>query len=242
MQQSLLPIKVTSEADPREYGITEGVDLKRIALGDDGNTYAVKRVADGAYMPLTEWVGYHLCRRCQILTPDFAVLLPKDQSPAYFGSRIATYAQIEHEPGSFRVSTFFSGHMQALAAVYALDAVYINPDRHGRNLFVRTGAGGSALLAFDFSQAWITKGLPFGNTEALRDSRTQKWWNTLKKLGCKIDEGALSLLQNTDAPWLAQVLDSAPTEWKTDLDTNAILEFWDTRRQQRINWARLWLT
>lgn len=242
MQTSLLPIRITREVDARAEGY-EGNDLKRFAFCDDSHTYAIKRVQDHPNMPICEWVGHHLCRRCGILTPDFAVLSgATDAEPPSFGSRIASYSQIEHSPLSFEVSRFFRGHTTALAAVYALDAVVINPDRHGRNFFVRSDVAGDQLVAFDFSRAWLRTGHPFGNTESMRESGTSVWWKMFKRMGASVDIGTLNLLSALDAQWLSSVMKQAPTQWLDGIDQAAILEFWDTRRSQRIEWASRWLT
>ncbi|MDR6155658.1 hypothetical protein QF021_003747 [Acidovorax delafieldii] len=242
MQTSLLPIRITREVDAHAEGY-EGNDLKRLAFCDDSHTYAIKRVQDHPNMPICEWVGHHLCRRCGILTPDFAVLSgATDAEPPSFGSRIASYSQIEHSPLSFEVSRFFRGHTTALAAVYALDAVVINPDRHGRNLFVRNDVAGDQLVAFDFSRAWLRTGHPFGNTESMRESATSMWWKMFKRMGASVDIGILNLLSVLDAQWLSSVMKQAPTQWLEGIDQAAILEFWDTRRSQRIDWASRWLT
>lgn len=240
MQQSLIPVRIVSEVDAKERGF-DGTDLKRIALCDDGNTYAMKRVEDHPHMPISEWVGHHLCRQVGIKTPDFSTLTAKDGAPS-FGSRIAHYQQIEHSPGSFRVNSFFSGHQAALSAVYALGAVITNPDQHGRNLFIRADSGGATLLAFDFSRSWMVSGLPFGNQEAMRDSHTQHWWKTFKRMGCKVDDTTLSLMEKVDVGWLSSVLQAAPREWISDNDAQATLDFWKARAPQRIGWAKLWLT
>lgn len=241
MQTSLFPIRITREVDARTEGY-EGDDLKRLAFCDDSYTYAIKRVQDHPQMPICEWVGHHLCRRCGILTPDFAVLTSGyDKEPPSFGSRIATYSQIEHSPLSFEMNRFFRGHTAAVAAVYALDAVVINPDRHGRNFFVRTDVAGEQLLAFDFSRAWLRTGHPFGNQEAMRDSNSSTWWKAFKRMGASVDNDTLSLLADLDAAWLDTVLREAPAQWLQGIDKGAVLEFWDARRDKRIDWASRWL-
>ena len=139
------------------------------------------------------------------------------------------------------MSRFFRGHTAALAAVYALDAVVVNPDRHGRNFFVRSDVAGDKLLAFDFSRAWLRTGQPFGNTECMRDSGTETWWRAFKRIGASVDSDTLNLLSSLDSSWLNSVLRDAPEQWLQGIDQAAVLEFWDTRRSQRIDWASRWL-
>lgn len=239
MQQNLLPIRILSEVDATEFGL-DGKDLKRLAKCDDGHTYAMKRVQDHPLLPLCEWVGYHLCRACGVLTPDFSILTPYDGAPS-FGSRIASYSQIEHQPGAGRVVNFFHGQEASLSRVYALDAFLINPDRHGRNLFLRTDAGGTSLLAFDFSRAWLRTGNPFGNDEALRGSSTQDWWQMFKRMKAALDQGTISRIETLGNGWLGSVIQAAPLEWRVSIDEVEVVDYWTNHRKRRLRWAELWL-
>jgi hypothetical protein len=242
MQNSLIPIKILHEVDASSEGF-DGVDLKRLAKCDDGNTYAIKRVEDHPLMPICEWVGHHFCRACGVLTPDFAILHAADNSTVKsFGSRISSFAQIEHDPVALRISSFFHGHYEALSRVYSIDAFLVNPDRHGRNLFVRSDSGGTALLAFDYSSGWLRTGEPFGNQERMRDSHTFKWWRTFKRLGAGVDKAALDKIASLNANWLEQVLNSSPTDWRNQFNEADVLQFWSTSRRARLEWAELWLT
>lgn len=242
MQSSLIPIKILHEVDASSEGF-DGVDLKRLAKCDDGHTYAVKRIEDHHLMPICEWVGHHFCRECGVLTPDFAILHAGDSNNAKsFGSRISSFAQIEHDPITARISAFFHGHYAALSRVYSIDAFLTNPDRHGRNLFVRSDAGGSALLAFDYSSSWLRTGEPFGNQDRMHDSHTFNWWRTFKRLGAEVDKTTLTKLASLNGSWLKQVLDSSPTEWRNQFDETAVLKYWSESRMTRLKWAELWLT
>ncbi len=53
MQSSFLDIHVLYEVDSSYYG----KDLKKLARGDDGFDYAIKRLSDGPYIPSANgWV------------------------------------------------------------------------------------------------------------------------------------------------------------------------------------------
>ncbi len=242
VQLSLLPVGVKFETDST---FKDGTDLKRIALGDDGNSYAMKRVIDHPTMPICEWVGYHFCRELMIATPEFTVLQYRDgEGPPAFGSKIASTSQIEEDPGSIAVSNYFHGHTVALSRTYALDAFLINPDRHARNfLMTKPPVGPATLQAFDFSRAWLRTGEPFGNEECMRDSRTQQWWKVFKRSqSCSVDQPTLDRIAAMGEAWLADVLSGCPIEWKTGFNEAAVLDFWAKRRNIRLQWAALWLT
>lgn len=237
MQASLLPVVIEHEFD----STFEGKDLKRLGHGDDGHTYALKRLADHAILPICEWVGYHLCRATGIRTPDFSVVHFGDGQPPAFGSRIFdAKRQVNRDPGIYERTTFFRPHILAIASIYALDVFVTNADRHGRNLMVADLPGGSVLWAFDFSRAWLRLGMPFGNTEALRDSHTQKWWKGFKAMGAVPDLALLEKLADLGDDWLDRVVSAAPAAWSVPIDCPAVLAYW-IRRRERIDFARLWL-
>lgn len=100
MQASFLPVRVLREVD----STFDGADLKRIARGEDGFDYAMKRIQEHPHLPLCEWVSYHLCRAVGIQTPDFAVLDCGDTLPPAFGSRIEYTKQIDKTPSGFAIS------------------------------------------------------------------------------------------------------------------------------------------
>lgn len=237
MQASLIPVLIEHEFDSS----FDGKDLKRLGRGNDGHTYAVKRLADHATLPICEWVGYHLCRAVGVRTPDFSVVHFEDGQPPAFGSRIFdAQRQVAKDPGIYEIAAFFGGHVAAAASIYAMDAFITNADRHGRNLMVADLPGGSTLWAFDFSRAWVRLGMPFGNTEALRDSHTQRWWKTFKRLGASPDLDALDRVKDLGDDWLRQVFEAAPSPWTEVIDCSAVLAYW-LRRSERIDFARHWL-
>jgi hypothetical protein len=239
MQTGLFPVFVENEL-PSTF---EGEDLKVLAKGDDGHTYALKRVDEHPMLPLCEWVAHHLCRATSIRTPDFAVLYYRDGTPPAFGSRLVPEPrQVNKDPGSYEMSTFFGAHLKSLAPVYSLDAFLINCDRHGRNFMLAQGIGGDVLLAFDFSRAWLRWGEPFGNTEALRDSKTQKWWATFKRMKTQPDCAPLDKISALNDDWLEKVIDAAPSEWVNGINKQVVLEYWKTRRtSDRVKFAKLWI-
>jgi len=237
MQASLLPVVIEHEFD----STFEGNDLKRLGRGDDGHTYALKRLVDHATLPICEWVGYHLCRATGVRTPDFSVVQFSDGQPPAFGSRIFdAKRQVAKNPGNYEIAAFFGGHLAAAASIYALDVFITNSDRHGRNVMVADLPGGSALWAFDFSRAWVRLGMPFGNTDALRDSHTQKWWKTFKRLGATPDLEVLERVASLGDGWLDRVFSAAPGQWTAAIDCPAVLGYW-RRRSERIDFAKLWL-
>jgi|JI6StandDraft_1071083.scaffolds.fasta_scaffold392273_1 hypothetical protein len=239
MQASFLPVRVLREVD----STFDGADLKRIAQGEDGFDYAMKRIQEHPYLPLCEWVSYHLCRAVGIQTPDFAVLDCGDMLPPAFGSRIEYTKQIDKNPSSFTVTGFFLPFKESLSPVYTLDAFLPNGDRHGRNMMLRVTPGGQTLLAFDFSRAWIISGLPFGDMASLApECHTAKWWAAFK-IFCQIEKSTETLdrLCNLPDNWLENCVKNTPEAWRKDIEWDATCHFWSTRRRERADQALAWL-
>jgi len=239
MQSTLLPVRVLREID----STFDGVDLKRIAQGDDGFDYAMKRVQEHPHLPLSEWVSYHLCRTVGIQTPDFAVLDCGSMGPPAFGSRIEPNKQLDKNPGGFTVIGFFRPFQDALSPVYTLDAFLPNNDRHGRNMMIRVTTGGQTLLAFDFSRAWIMSGLPFGNMASLDATcHTAQWWTSFKSIfGIQRSAETLDRICSLPDKWLDDCVNSTPDAWRNDLEWEATRHFWSTQRKERAEQALAWL-
>lgn len=240
MQSALSPIFVEHEIDAS----LGGADLKRIAKADDGHTYAMKRMEDHPALPLCEWVGYHLCRSTGVRTPDFAVLHYRDATAPAFGSRMVLRPnEMAASPSSFDIASFFRSHLATIARIYPLDAFLTNQDRHGRNFLAVQEAGGESLLAIDFSRAWVRFGQPFGNTEALRDSQTSKWWRYFKeRLQVTPDLRPLECVTQLPDNWMDRVIESAPAEWAACIDVAATCRYWKEQRiPDRIDFVKRWL-
>lgn len=239
-QPSLLQIHVKHEFD--STALFDGADLKCVVRGDDGRDYAAKRVQDGALIPISEWVGYHLWRACGLLTPDFAVLYYEDDSPPAFGSQIELLGQqIKKDPDTYTIAGFFGPHLPALSLSYPLDAFYINPDRHGRNFIKRPTLTAPELLCFDYSRAWAADRPPCGNEASMHACNSAAWWSFfVQHMHARADTAALEAATQLDAQWLRAVLDKAPQEWRAQFDAPAALNFWHHQRTARAAFARRW--
>lgn len=237
MQTTFIPVQVLHEFDSHFVG----ADLKRLAHGNDGNDYAIKRLEDHPLMPLCEWVGYHLSRACNIPTPDFAVLNRNDDTPA-FGSRIDPAARQLTDSGAFTIAGYFAPHTAMLGAIYTLDAFLPNDDRHGRNFMLRPTLQGEHLNAFDFARGWLRTGLPMGDLSCLDNSQTSQWWAHFSKnlkvvTSAKVVDKIASLPDN----WLNAVVTESPYQWYSTVDLNALNAAWQTQRITRLSQATTWL-
>lgn len=240
MQSSLLDIQVQFEIDS-SY---DGKDLKKIARGDDGFDYAIKRLVDGPFIPISEWVGYHLWQECGLLVPEFAVLHYADGQPPAFGSRMQLAAtQLKKDHNKLTIAGFFRPHVQALSLTYPLDAFLPNKDRHGRNFMERPTLTDPNLLSIDYSQAWLCTGLPAGDLSKLGGSQTAEWWRHFKhRMGVTSNWAALEKAVNLPDDWIINILNRAPSAWLQGVDTAGIEAFWKNDRTTRMQLAKDWIT
>ena len=239
-QTSFLTVQVMYEVDSSRF--FDGADLKRVARGDDGNDYAMKRLTDHPLLPISEWLGYRLFRACGLKTPDYAVLYHDDGQPPAFGSRIdLTTRQIAKDPNAFTVAGFFGPHLDELGRIYPMDAFLPNPDRHGRNLLKRVTLTGDELLCFDYSRASLVTGLPFGNTDSMNNSLTAQWWQHFRRnMAVQADHSALNRVQELPNDWIIKTLNEAPDPWLGGVDPVTIDAFWRNNRDHRIDFSKNW--
>lgn len=153
-QLSLLPIRLVDE-QPADR--SQSKDLAWIGLDEQDRRYALKTREPGAdYLPLTEWLCYHLCQHCGIPAPEFAVVVRLDGSSA-FGSRWVDNAW-QINPAATRADELLLRIDRArrdVSAMFAIDAFMPNENRHfGNMLFTHTGARTRAL-AFDWSRTQL---------------------------------------------------------------------------------------
>lgn len=230
MQQPLLKINIVQEF-PFNGGTA---DLKAVGFGDDGHQYALKRLEDGALLPITEWVSYHLCRSVGIQTPDFNVVWRASGDPA-FGSRWETNAQqLGAPPTPLRLLQFFQPARSQIESIYAVDAFLPNNDRHGDNILFRPTALGLLPLAYDFSRAWLISGVPFGDMASLTPQcRTSEWWEYLKQqYGYQPAIATLDAICGLPSDWLSNVIEAAPPQWRM-FALQQTVDAWINDRQSR---------
>jgi hypothetical protein len=240
MQSSLLDVQVLYEVDS-SY---DGKDLKKLARGDDGFDYAIKRLSDGPFIPISEWVGYQLWQDCGLLVPEFAALHYIDGQPPAFGSRIQLNAtQLKKLPDKITIAGFFRPHLSVLSLTYPLDAFLPNKDRHGRNFLERPTLTDPNLLSIDYSQAWLCTGLPLGDLTSLNLSQTASWWKHFKhRMGVPSNWEALEKAVNLPDDWMMNVLNRAPSAWLKGVDLASIDAFWKSDRPARMQLAKDWIT
>jgi hypothetical protein len=234
MQTSLVPIRIINELPAN----LDTADLKTIGLGDDGFTYALKRLQDHPLVPICEWVGYQLSRSVGLFTPDFSVVWLNQETPA-FGSRWEDVVQIGLPHNPLEVVRYFGGSMRQLVEpIFAVDAFLPNIDRHGRNFMWRKAFSGPIPIAFDFASAWLRTGLPFGIWPIPGEAKTMNSWHYFREqLDYQLPVQTFQKIMDLPDEWLERVLIAAPKQWLASFDVESTISYWVKQRYERCNQA-----
>lgn len=230
IQRPLLPVKLVDEQPP-EPGKSK--DLLWIGLDEQDRRYALKTVEkSNPYLPLTEWLCYHLCGLAGITTPDFSIVIRLDGSPA-FGSR---WEESAKEFSAGKVSDveligWLAKSKSDIAGMFALDAFMPNEDRHlGNMLFVQTGPRLRAL-AFDWSRTKLFEPWPWPS--GCNSAQTWAWLRSLAQADTPAVQDKMQRLQAITHTQVFDILQAAPEPWRGNLDVHAAAQWWQTNRDQR---------
>lgn len=229
MQYNMFKVKIIQELP---YAGTSA-DLKRIGIGDDGNHYALKTLNDSALLPISEWIGYHLCRAVGVNTPDFSVVELTDGALAFGSKWDGNTFQVPKLLTPIDAVNHFQPVKSALECIYAVDAFLPNEDRHARNILMRSTPSGTIPLAFDFSRASLMLGLPFGS-DLTANCKTLEFWRYFKHLlGLRPCARSFATIQSLPDDWLEHIIASAPTSWSAGFPVQDTVDFWKNDRGSR---------
>lgn len=234
-QMTLLPIVLVDE-QPADKNKSK--DLLWIGLDEQDRRYALKTVEPShPYLPLTEWLCYHLCNLAGIATPGFSIVTRLDGTLA-FGSLWEESAK-EFSPGKVSSAKFITWMEQARAdvsAMFVLDAIMPNEDRHiGNMLFVQAGARLRAL-AFDWSCTRLFMPWPWPDT--CNSARTWAWITSIKLADLGAATHHMGRVRAITERQIFDILQAAPDTWRGNLDIDATARWWasnkDTRTMQAL--------
>lgn len=229
-QLPLLPIILVDE-QPWDRG--KSADLLAIGLDEQDRRYALKTVEpSNPHLPLIEWLCYHLCNLAGIATPDFGIVTRLDKSLA-FGSRWEESAK-EFSPGKVTFPQFVGWLDQSkgdVAAMFALDAVMPNVDRHiGNMLFVQTGARLRAL-AFDWSRTRLFEPWPWPDN--CKSALTWEWITSLSLADRDAVIERMERIKSITEKQVFDIMEAAPYAWRDSLDTQTAASWWSANKDSR---------
>ncbi len=215
-------------------------DCSQVCRCDDGSDYAIKNDVEVAAVPHSEWFCTHLGELVGLASPPCKIVDVRGK--ACFGSRWETGHNardwlLRAQDG--RID--FASLAPTLSRIYAFDLFVNNIDRHTTNYIVREQHFGTALLAFDYSRAWIVNGMPPPVMPMLSSHNTVKVIKGLRSIfGDFFQKGeanyVLDRLEAISVQMVEKIIGSHPKEWLTDEQQDAIVVWWNSdARTSRIN-------
>lgn len=237
-QGTLFAIQLVDEIDSPYQGHSK--DAKALGIDAADAEYLLKRLQDGARLPLTEWFGHHLCRLVGVPTPEFAVVLRLNGEPA-FGSKIDSSLVDFNRAGRLshaeRTAIVINAAASEAAALM-LDAFFPNPDRHFGNWLYAARHGKFVALAIDWSRVVALAAMPFAGwpwPAACASASTADTLRTVGALPAADARRVAAELARVSEDDIAAIIGSAPELWRAGLDIPAILNWWRDGRAQRID-------
>jgi hypothetical protein len=237
--RTLFPLKVKF-VDPADIG----ADSEFCCTAEDNCNYRIKdKVSGQAHetTPHSEWFCTRLASMIGIACPPFNVLEMPDGT-LVFGSRWEG-GLLRRKPGDeagYWYEKVRSGEIpladvsDVLTNIYAFDHFVNNVDRTLENFLVREQRNGFAILAFDFSRAWIRFGMPLPRTPlgdchtvgAQRDLRG--YW---KAAYIKPDTASILLdkISKITVKDINNIINEHPSDWLTAAQKKAILKWWGSK-------------
>lgn len=246
MQQSIFPIKIVDELPAN----THSASLKLIGISDTGTKYAVKTLNDGDWIPITEWFCYLVCRAVGIATPSFDILQMLDGSKA-FGSKweppTTFICDMTRDYQPELMSKLLKVHSGSFSSMLALDFFLPNPDRVFTNIMLKQENGYYTPVAFDWDKVDGIKNT-FASTALAKDTATYRCLKHIELFSQRLNtmilsdnhsNSVFSKIAQINSQQIQAIFDSAPAEWKTNIQVADIVAWWtQTNLQHRIDTAK----
>lgn len=230
-----VPVKA-SRCETASFGTA---DCSQVCRCDDGSDYAVKDDAANALVPHSEWFCTHLGEIVGLASPPCKVV--DVHGKPCFGSRWETGHNAKDWWVRAKAGTIdFASLSPTLSRIYAFDLFVNNVDRHLTNYIVREQHFGTALLAFDYSRAWLVNGLPPPVMPMSEHHNTVQVIKALRNIfgDFFIKEEAyhvLDRLESVSTSNIDGIISSHPREWLTEETNSTIIEWWKSdQRTSRI--------
>ncbi len=214
-------------------------DTGQICRCEDGCDYVIKDTIGGAapLLPHAEWFCSQLSDAAHIAVPPHKVILLPDKSHV-FGSRWSG-GVIKPVHGGHWFERVQDGRIDfkyassVLSRVYAFDQFIHNPDRHLLNLLAHDQVDGFALLAMDYSRAWIINGFPLPRTPLpfCNTVKAQRWLRQLwgkDYINQQDVQEALENIQGIPVTRIRRIFDEEPNDWLPSSTKQAILKWWNS--------------
>jgi hypothetical protein len=214
-------------------------DCRHIGVADDGLPWAIKRVADGRYIPLSEYVCTHLAAAAGIAVPPCEIAeLPNGEMA--FASRWEGGTLCDNE---IRRQFLQRGAIMpdALWRIHAFDLFVANPDRHVGNYLVREDnafPGQPQCLAFDFSRALCAAACPVPSLPLHPGCNTMKLWPAVVSIHGTARNAALSTIDRIRTlpdDSVQRLCHALPESWADAQALDRLYHWWNDSRPARLD-------
>ena len=147
----------------------------------DGCDYVIKDGAKNALIPHSEWFCSSLAEAVGLACPSFKIIKQLDNS-LVFGSRWEGGILEEWWKKALNGDISLYEYRPILSRIFAFDHFVHNVDRHLKNYLFREQREGWAVLALDYSRAWLCHGFPLPELPFEPKQNTRKAQRRLKEI------------------------------------------------------------
>jgi hypothetical protein len=237
MQTSLFPIDI-EDAEPEEIG----AHLRKVGHDAQGRRFFVKRLEDGNWLPLTEWLCHSIARLCNIATPDFLIAADTlNHNQPVFASVFQDGELFKTKQISMaQIIDKINGRIDELVDVLYLDLVLQNKDRNFRNFIFSNKR--PYLYAFDYGCSQILKSACGAQIDDCKDKTSQTIALVLlqaKNSNHIISTNKISLsIQNISTDKIEKIIDELPTILMQQAGVDCIIEWWKSKTTEGIHHAK----
>jgi hypothetical protein len=243
-----IPVRAT-RIDPSGLGTA---DCRLVCRGDDGCDYAIKDPSlatvvpnsDGASIPHSEWFCTCLGELIGVRAPPCHVIEMPD-GKLVFGSLWQGGVLENKTPWWDLVKSgaiALADIAPILSRIYAFDHFVHNIDRHLNNFLPIRQKNSVALLAYDYSRAWLVLGvplpellpsLPFDTTDpfekTVKAQRELSSYLGAKYISADDVSALLKKVEKVTKTQIERIIVGHPAGWLTPIQRASIRKWWKSK-------------
>ena len=221
-----------------------GCDNLGFGFTQHGEQFLVK---EGGRLGVAEFIGAKLCEACGVpaCQPTVVSIDRLGSQRNVFGSRIesGTHQFDQTDVSEWRKVNEKCMNVTAFSAVFAIDLILGNDDRHWNNWIVQTmtnslGEECYRLRALDFSRSWPTchpAQHPLKHSSPHTWGATKNWDMLGVKFDLKVFHETCAMVSLLPASWLrSTVLNQLEGVFISVEDANKFSDWWDTHLKVQV--------
>jgi hypothetical protein len=231
----LFDVVRTIREDPARLN---SADAEYVVTGEDGMDYVVKTTSKHPGIPASEWLAHNIADACGIPTPQYA-LIELNDGRLGFGSQWDMSAVTDQAIRNHVTTAIpgVAGLAAQFSAIYALDLIIHNDDRHLGNYFIVKTQRDYGVKAYDFSRALFYQGWPMPQLPLKPTCNTVSCYRSLqvgypydKKIGAELIRRVRKIPSKQIKEWL----DDSPKDWISAARKAEVHDWWDDGAQERL--------